>query len=234
MAATIHNQARDLVMSGEHKYLVRKPPAALIDKARTRMVDSRRSRERPTEIRSGHWSMPRTLERDDPRTEAAAGHAQRTIRKLLIANRGEIAVRIARTAAEMGIATRRGLLRGRRGLAAQPQGRRGRGAARAGRRRPISTSTQVVAAAKAAGCDAVHPGYGFLSRERGVRARLRRGGADLRRADARDPGAVRRQGRGAGAGASSAACRCCAGTDGPTTLDGARRRSSARSARAAR
>jgi acyl dehydratase len=27
MAATIHNQARDLVMSGEHKYLVRKRPS---------------------------------------------------------------------------------------------------------------------------------------------------------------------------------------------------------------
>ena len=49
--------------------------------------------------------MPRTLERDDPRTEAAAGHAQRAVRKLLIANRGEIAIRIARAAAELGIAT---------------------------------------------------------------------------------------------------------------------------------
>jgi hypothetical protein len=28
MAAAIHNQARELVLSGEHKYLVRKRPAA--------------------------------------------------------------------------------------------------------------------------------------------------------------------------------------------------------------
>ena len=83
-------------------------------------------------------------------------------RSLLIANRGEIAVRIARSAGDLGVETvavyaeddaaslhtreaDRAVSLGAAGVAAYLDG------------------AAVIAAAKEAGCDAVHPGYGFLS-----------------------------------------------------------------------
>ena len=84
------------------------------------------------------------------------------MRKLLIANRGEIAVRIARTAAEMGIATVAVFseddatsLHTRK--ADEAVGLKGSGPA------AYLDIAQVVDAARGAGCDSVHPGYGFLS-----------------------------------------------------------------------
>lgn len=84
------------------------------------------------------------------------------IKRLLIANRGEIAVRIAEAAAELGIATV--------GVYSEDDATslhvkrvdeavalKGRGAA------AYLDIAGVVAAAKTAKCDAVHPGYGFLS-----------------------------------------------------------------------
>src|SRR5689334_6338547 len=83
-------------------------------------------------------------------------------KKLLIANRGEIAIRIAQAAAELGIATV--------GLHSEDDATslhirrvddaialKGKGAA------AYLDIAAVVAAAKKTGCDAVHPGYGFLS-----------------------------------------------------------------------
>ncbi|AMA56069.1 carboxyl transferase domain-containing protein [Bradyrhizobium sp. CCGE-LA001] len=85
-----------------------------------------------------------------------------SFKKLLIANRGEIAIRIARAAADGGITT----------VAIHPADDAlslhvrvadeaieipGRGA------RAYLDIDAVVKAAKATGCDAVHPGYGFLS-----------------------------------------------------------------------
>src|SRR5262245_23519741 len=82
--------------------------------------------------------------------------------KLLIANRGEIAIRIARAAAEHGIRTvavhsedDAAALHPRRCDEARVL--RGAGPA------AYLDAEQIVAAALAAGCDAVHPGYGFLS-----------------------------------------------------------------------
>lgn len=84
------------------------------------------------------------------------------LKKLLIANRGEVAVRISRTAADLGIAT----------LAVFPADDAsamhvahadhavelaGRGAA------AYLDIAQIVAVARAEGCDAIHPGYGLLS-----------------------------------------------------------------------
>src|SRR6478752_6657904 len=84
------------------------------------------------------------------------------LQKLLIANRGEIAIRIARAAGEGGLAT----------VAVYPADDAaslhvraadssheisGRGA------RAYLDIEAVIAAAKASGCDALHPGYGFLS-----------------------------------------------------------------------
>lgn len=84
------------------------------------------------------------------------------IKKLLIANRGEIALRIARTAAENGIATcavaPEDDLKSLHALRAdQVAVLPGRGAA------AYLDVEAVIQAGVEAGCDAVHPGYGFLS-----------------------------------------------------------------------
>ena len=82
--------------------------------------------------------------------------------KLLIANRGEIAIRIARAAGDAGLATVAIYsaddalsLHVRAADAAHEIP--GRGA------RAYLDIEAVISAAKATGCDAVHPGYGFLS-----------------------------------------------------------------------
>ena len=86
-----------------------------------------------------------------------------TIRKLLIANRGEIAVRVIRAARELGIrtvqahstadATSLAVQLADEAVAIGP---------------PQATKSYlnidaVLAAARQTGCDAIHPGYGFLS-----------------------------------------------------------------------
>ena len=89
------------------------------------------------------------------------------IKKLLIANRGEIAIRIAQAASELGIATV--------GVYSEDDATslhvkrvddavvlKGRGSA------AYLDIAAVVAAAKAANCDAIHPGYGFLSENAGL------------------------------------------------------------------
>src|SRR5437763_15469899 len=82
--------------------------------------------------------------------------------KLLIANRGEIAIRIARAADESGLATvaiypADDALSLHVRSAGAAQEIPGRGA------RAYLDIEAVTAAAKATGCDALHPGYGFLS-----------------------------------------------------------------------
>ena len=85
-----------------------------------------------------------------------------SLKSLLIANRGEIAIRIVRAAAELGIRTvaifsedDTQSLHTRKADEARPLP--GRGAA------AYLDIEQIVAVAKQAGCDAIHPGYGFLS-----------------------------------------------------------------------
>src|SRR5262245_65508341 len=83
-------------------------------------------------------------------------------KKLLIANRGEVAIRIARAADEAGLASvvihpaDDAASRHVRS-AGEAQEIPGRGA------RAYLDVEAVIAAAKATGCDALHPGYGFLS-----------------------------------------------------------------------
>lgn len=84
------------------------------------------------------------------------------IRKLLIANRGEIAIRIARAASELGLETvavytaddQRSLhvLAADEALLLEGEGAAG-----------YLFVSGMIDAARRAGCDAVHPGYGFLS-----------------------------------------------------------------------
>ncbi len=88
----------------------------------------------------------------------------RKVRKLLVANRSEIAIRAMRAAAELGIATvaiyseedRFALHR----FKADESYRVGQG------RKPIQAYLDIddiLRVAKEAGADAIHPGYGFLS-----------------------------------------------------------------------
>jgi len=85
------------------------------------------------------------------------------VRRLFVANRGEIAVRILRTCAELGVATVLGAsLADRESLAAELAER----VVVIGPPHPSESYLKVptiVAAAVGTGCDAVHPGYGFLS-----------------------------------------------------------------------
>ena len=85
-----------------------------------------------------------------------------TLSKIFIANRGEVAIRIARAAADLGL----------RSVAAYSQDDAGslhwrradEACALPGQRAAAYLDAgALIAAALASGCDAVHPGYGFLS-----------------------------------------------------------------------
>jgi len=92
-----------------------------------------------------------------------ARRAHPMIRRLLIANRGEIAVRVARTAREMGIETV-GVFS--ESDASAFHARRMDRALPLGDGPPLETYLSIprlLEAARISGADAVHPGYGFLS-----------------------------------------------------------------------
>ncbi len=84
------------------------------------------------------------------------------LKKLLIANRGEIAVRVARAASELGISTvaiasSDDVTSLHTRVADESFTLDGRGVA------PYLDADQVVRVAAETGCDAIHPGYGFLA-----------------------------------------------------------------------
>ncbi len=140
-----------------------------------------------------------------------------SFRKLLIANRGEIAIRIARAAGDAGIAT----------VAIHPaddalslhvrateEAREipGRGA------RAYLDIEGVIAAAKATGCDALHPGYGFLSENAALARRCKEEGIAF---VGPSPEALDLFGDKVEAKALAKRCGVPVidGTEGPTTLD---------------
>jgi 3-methylcrotonyl-CoA carboxylase alpha subunit len=90
--------------------------------------------------------------------------------KILIANRGEIACRVARTARRMGICTV--------AVYAGPdaQGLHVKAADEARRIESYLDIESVVAAAQAAGAQAIHPGYGFLAENEDFAAACRKAG----------------------------------------------------------
>src|SRR5262249_25556931 len=125
---------------------------------------------RPPAVPGRHHQGPREERRGRPDEDlgALAGVGERAarpevIRKLMIANRGEIAVRVARTAEEMGIEP--GAVYAQAHSGAHHVSGTGRAISR-GEGTPLETYLPIprlLAAAKESGADAVHPGYGFLS-----------------------------------------------------------------------
>ncbi|MEO0649543.1 MAG: acetyl-CoA carboxylase biotin carboxylase subunit [Planctomycetota bacterium] len=102
--------------------------------------------------------------------------APKPIKRLLIANRGEIALRVIRTAREMGIETvavysdpDRTALHTRFADLARPLG----GATPA---ESYLDMEKVLEAAKESGSDAIHPGYGFLSENAGFAEKVAEAG----------------------------------------------------------
>ena len=86
-----------------------------------------------------------------------------TISKILVANRGEIAVRIVRAARELGIATVQAYSQADRTMLAVSMADE---AVEIGPPHPTKSylnAEAILSAAAATGTDAVHPGYGFLS-----------------------------------------------------------------------
>lgn len=89
------------------------------------------------------------------------------MRRLLIANRGEIAVRIARSARELGIETIAIVSEADRGAYVTRVADRSIVIGPAAAKDSYLNPDAVLAAAREAGADAIHPGYGFLSENAG-------------------------------------------------------------------
>ncbi|RJF74136.1 acetyl-CoA carboxylase family protein [Rhodopseudomonas palustris] len=140
-----------------------------------------------------------------------------SFRKLLIANRGEIAIRIARAAADAGIASvaiypsdDAASLHLR--IADEAREIPGRGA------RAYLDIEAVIEAAKSAHCDALHPGYGFLSENADLARRCAEEGI---RFIGPSPEALRLFGDKVAARqlAKKSGVPIIAGTQGPSTLE---------------
>ena len=90
------------------------------------------------------------------------------IRRIFIANRGEIAVRVIRTARALGIETVLGVSEADRDTLGARLATRAICLGPAQATRSYLNVGAVIEAAKGTGCDAVHPGYGFLSENRAL------------------------------------------------------------------
>ena len=102
----------------------------------------------------------------DASPHAAEAASAALPRRLFIANRGEIAVRIARACAELGVESVAARSEDEPHAAHLRVADRVQSLGAAGVRAWLDPA-RVTAAAVAAGCDALHPGYGFLSEDAG-------------------------------------------------------------------
>src|SRR5437867_523540 len=140
--------------------------------------------------------------------------------RLLVANRAEVAIRIARAAADLGIPTvgvfsedDAGCLHVSHVDAARPLSGRGP--------RAYLDVEQLIAVARETGCDAVHPGYGFLSEQAGFARRCAEAGLTF---VGPRPETLALLGDKAAARALAERCGVpvLRGTSGPTSLEDAR------------
>ena len=122
---------------------------------------------RPPTARAGAARACRDDRGRRTRTTAPRGRPA-VFSKVMVANRGEIAIRVFRTLREMGIALRGRLQRGRPRRALRAPRRRGVPARARGRRRELPRRRRASSRSRAAaGAEAVHPGYGFLAENAG-------------------------------------------------------------------
>ena len=136
-----------------------------------------------------------TLERADPgdgrvRRVQDVSRMAMIRQSLLIANRGEIACRIIRTARRLGVRTVAVYSDAdARALHVREADEAVHIGPVAGARELSASASKIIAAAKATGAEAIHPGYGFLSENAEFAQAVIDAGPDLGRAAAgRDPG----------------------------------------------
>ena len=87
--------------------------------------------------------------------------------KILIANRGEIAVRILRACRTLGVEAVVAYSEADRESLAVQQADEAICIGPADAKRSYLSAPAVISAAIVSGCDAIHPGYGFLSEDEG-------------------------------------------------------------------
>ncbi len=125
------------------------------------------------------------------------------LRKILIANRGEIAVRIVRAARELGIATVQAVSAADRTMLAAQLADETIEIGPAHATKSYLNHAALLQAAATCGADAIHPGYGFLSENADFAAAVTAAGLVFIGPDA---ATIRRMGDKAAARATAAAC----------------------------
>ena len=109
-----------------------------------------------------------------------------TVRRLFVANRGEIAVRILRTAKRLGLQTVLGVSAADRETLGAEMADRTVVIGPAPAAKSYLSVPLVVHAALATECDALHPGYGFLSEKPELSRLCEQHGLTLHRPQAGD------------------------------------------------